>query len=454
MSNHKHLVAIFGGAVSGAEAAHQLTQRNIPCVVFDQNTLPYGKIEDGLPKWHNKLRDKEEGRINEKLSHELVRFVPHIRLGREVSFEDLVTWGFNAVILAIGAWRDRPLPIEGINDYVDKGLVYQNSFIYWFNHFHEPNYKGPQFEALDDSIVVGGGLASLDVLKVLMILTVQRALKEKGHEVNMFQLDRSIAKVLDELGYTLEDLGLKGATLYYRRRIKDMPLSPMQADTPEKMAKVKMVQEKILNNYQSKYLFNVKPLHSPVDKIVEDGRLVGLVFQQTELVDGRLKVIEGSETPVRASQVVSSIGSIPEMIKGIPASGQVFAINQKNGCQVEGYERVFAVGNTVTGRGNIKESMKHSQIVTKEWIDKHFNEEPAAAVYEDAFETRALDTAEQVENIAEQVLHSTPLSEEKWQELHDRVTELQKLSGYKDDFMAWVEEHLPVRLEDMLGGTH
>lgn len=451
MSNHKHLVAIFGGAVSGAEAAYQFTQRNIPCVVFDQNTLPYGKIEDGLPKWHNKLRDKEEGRINEKLSHELVRFVPHIRLGREVSFEDLVSWGFSAVILAIGAWRDRPLPIEGINDYVDKGLIYQNSYIYWFNHFHEPTYKEPQFEALDNSIVVGGGLASLDVLKVLMILTVQRALKEKGHDFNMFELDRSIAKVLDSLGYTLEDLGLKGATLYYRRRIKDMPLSPTQADTPEKMAKVKMVQEKILNNYQKKYLFNVKPLHTPVDKIVENGRLVGLVFQQTELVDGRLKAIKGSETPVRASQIISSIGSIPEMIEGIPASGQVFNINQENGCQLEGYDNVFAVGNTVTGRGNIKESMKHSQIVTQEWIDTHFNDEPDAAVYEDAFETRALDTAEVVEGIAEKVAQSAPLSEDKLQELNERVTELQKLSGYKGDFMAWAEEHLPVRLEGMLG---
>ena len=312
MSNH--LVAIFGGAVSGAEAANQFTQRNIPCVVFDQNTLPYGKIEDGLPKWHHKLRDKEEGKINAKLSHELVRFVPHIRLGREVIFEDLVTWGFSAVILAIGAWRDRPLPIEGINDYLGKGLIYQNSFIYWFNHFHEPNYTRPQFEILDDTMVIGGGLASLDVVKVLMILSVQRALKEKGHEVNLFQLDRSIAKVLDNLGYTLADLGLKGATLYYRRRIKDMPLSPTLADTPEKLERIKLIQEKILNNYQKKYLFHVEPLHTPVDKIVENGRLVGLVFQQTELVDGRVKAIEGSEISVRASQVISSIGSIPEMI--------------------------------------------------------------------------------------------------------------------------------------------
>ncbi|MFK7908166.1 MAG: hypothetical protein AB8B69_23750 [Chitinophagales bacterium] len=450
MSNH--LVAIFGGAVSGAEAAHQFTQRNISCVVFDQNTLPYGKIEDGLPKWHHKLRDKEEEKINQKLSHELVRFVPHIRLGREVTFEDLVSWGFSAVILAIGAWRDRPLPIEGINDYLDKGLIYQNSFIYWFNHFHEPTYTGQQFEILDDTMVIGGGLASLDVVKVLMILSVQRALKEKGHEVNLFQLDRNIAKVLDGLGYTLADLGLKGATLYYRRRIKDMPLSPTLADTPEKLERIKLVQEKILNNYKKKYLFRVEPLHSPVDKIVEDGRLVGLVFQETELVEGKLKSIEGSEKSVRASQVISSIGSIPEMIDGIPHRGQVFDIKQDNHCQLEGYSNVFAVGNTVTGRGNIKDSMKHSQIVTKEWIDTYLNNEPMAAVYEDAFERNAVDTAEEMQNIADQITQSAPLSAEKLTELHNRVSELQKLSGYQDDFMGWVKEHLPMRLEDLLEG--
>jgi flavin-dependent dehydrogenase len=71
-----HLIAIFGGAVSGAEAAYQLSQRGIESVVFDQNILPYGKIEDGLPKWHAKLRDQEEEKINQKLNHELIHFVP------------------------------------------------------------------------------------------------------------------------------------------------------------------------------------------------------------------------------------------------------------------------------------------------------------------------------------------------------------------------------------------
>ena len=86
MAIPKYLVAIFGGAVSGAEAAYQLTQKGIPVVVFDQNILPYGKIEDGLPKWHAKLRDKEEAKINKKLAHPLVKYVPKAALGMQGNF--------------------------------------------------------------------------------------------------------------------------------------------------------------------------------------------------------------------------------------------------------------------------------------------------------------------------------------------------------------------------------
>ena len=172
-----HYVAIFGGSVSGSEAAHQLAGRGFRVVVFDQNYLPYGKIEDGLPKWHAKLRDKEEDLIDDKLDHPNITFVPGVRLGKEVDFNDLVNnWGFSAILIATGAWRDRSLPISGIDDYVDKGLVYQNPFVYWFNHYHEPGYTGPAYSVPDNAIVVGGGLASLDVVKIIMIETVQKAL--------------------------------------------------------------------------------------------------------------------------------------------------------------------------------------------------------------------------------------------------------------------------------------
>ena len=190
-------------------------------------------------------------------------------------------------------------------------------------------------------MIVGGGLASLDVAKVFMFEMVEKALKERGHEVSLFQLDRSIAKVLDGLNLTLEDLGIEGCTIFYRRRIKDMPLSPLATDTPEQLEKAQRVREKIFNNYQSKYLFKVQPLHVPVDMIVDDGRLKGLVFQKTEIKDGRVVPIPGSEKAYRAPLVVSSIGSVPEVIDGIPMKGQVYKVQRDQCCRIAGFNHVL-----------------------------------------------------------------------------------------------------------------
>ncbi|MCB0667354.1 MAG: hypothetical protein KDC80_16115 [Saprospiraceae bacterium] len=448
MSVPKYLVAIFGGAVSGSEAAYQLAERGIPSVVFDQNALPYGKIEDGLPKWHAKLRDKEERRINEKLSHPLVTFVPKTRLGTDIQFEELIEMGFSAVLLAIGAWKDRPLPIDGIQDYLGKGLVYQNPFIYWYNHKHEPGFDVNAYKIEDGVAIVGGGLASLDVAKVLMFELVETALKDRGHDVDMFALDRSIAKVLDEKGLTLEDLGIKGCTLFYRRRIKDMPLSPGTPRTEEEIAKAEMVREKILNNYQKKYLFNVMPNHVPVDKIVEGKRLVGLVFQETEVVDGRVKSIEGSEKEVRFPYVISSIGSLPDRIPGIPACGNTYEICDDLFCRLSCYSNVFALGNAVTGRGNIKESMDHGREIAQNVIEGYLSEADGDPNPE-ARERIALAVKKLESEIKEH-----KVSRAQFDKISKWVKSFQQKSGYENNYMAWIEQHMPERLEDMLGSTH
>ena len=437
MSN-KHLVAIFGGAVSGSEAAFQLAERGIPCVVFEQNLLPFGKIEDGLPKWHVKLRDKEEGKIITKLSHPLVEYVPNAKLGSNIDFEDLTGWGFSAILLAIGAWRDRPLPIDGIDDYIGSGLIYQNPFIYWYNHKHEPEFRGTTYPIADGAAIIGGGLASLDVAKVLMFELVEKALKKLGHTVNLFELDRSIAKVLDKLGVAFEDLGIEGCTIYYRRRIKDMPLSPFPTDTPEKLAKAEAVREKILNNYRSKYLFNIKPQHMPVGKVVENGELVGLHFQQTKIENGRAVALPETEHEVRAPYFISSIGSIPEKIPGIPARGSVFDVEDQEFCRIAGYKNVFALGNAVTGRGNINESLKHGREIANKIIEAHFQ---AAAQSVDAV----------VDAIEGTLSDDFPISEEAFGALMNKVKALQQSAGYAEGFERWAARHTPVRLEAMIG---
>ncbi|RMG82612.1 MAG: hypothetical protein D6714_11055, partial [Bacteroidetes bacterium] len=366
-------------------------------------------------------------------------------------FEDVVqNWGFSAVLLAIGAWRDRPLPIEGIDEYVGKGLIYQNPFFYWFNHFHEPGFSGPQPEIADGAIVVGGGLASLDVCKALMMLTVEKALKARGIETNILELDKGINRVLDEHGLTLDDLGLKGCTLFYRRRRVDMPLSPVEATSPEEIPKIERLREKILANAQRKFLFNVEPLHVPTDKIVENGRLTGLVFQRTRVENGKVEPIEGSEREVRAPLVVSSIGSIPVPIKGIPMKWQTFDVDREKCCRIRGFSNVFALGNTVTGRGNINESLKHGRQVATRVAEDHLADDPEA-IFDQQVSERAENVAGQVSNITTQIEKLSPASPEKQAEIRRRVKALQERVGYQGDFMEWVKKHLPVRLENIVG---
>src|SRR6266550_3165990 len=152
-----YYVAIIGGAVSGSVSTELLADHGIRVAVIEQNKRPYGKIEDGLPRWHVEQRKQEYARIDARMRKPGVSFVPSSKLGREVAFEDLCTnWGFSAVILANGAWRDRDLGIPGADQYIDKGLVYQNPFIYWYNHKNEKSYDGPRYDAPDGTLVLGG----------------------------------------------------------------------------------------------------------------------------------------------------------------------------------------------------------------------------------------------------------------------------------------------------------
>ena len=82
----RHVVAIVGAATAGAEIAHILARRGAKVVVIEQNSRPYGKIEDGLPRWHVKQRRDEYEEINRRLDHPNIEFVPLTRMGADVTY--------------------------------------------------------------------------------------------------------------------------------------------------------------------------------------------------------------------------------------------------------------------------------------------------------------------------------------------------------------------------------
>lgn len=419
MSAEDYAIAVVGGATAGAEAADIFGGHGILTVVFEQNPRPYGKVEDGLPKWHVALRRKEYATIDKKLSREHVWFVPCTALGRDFTLHELTRdWGFHAVVLAHGAWRDRPLPIEGADEYIGRGLVYQNPFIMWFNHRHEADYRGEVFEVVDGTAIVGGGLASIDVAKVVTLELTLEALRKRGVEERLVELEvKGIPKVLEAHGLTWEDLELEGSTIYYRRRPQDMPLVSMPEGANDAVReKIEKSRARVLEKAMEKYLFKLEPQLAPVGLVVEDGRLAGLEFARTRVVDGRVALTE-ERVQVRAPLLISSIGSIPEPIEGIPMSGELYDYKDWDVGRLEPFPTLFSAGNVVTGKGNIVDSRRHSKKVASHVSDRYIQ-------------------------VAEAVKQLDPLTAEQREQLLARVRARQQKLGYSD-YETWIEAAKP-----------
>jgi len=439
----RHVVVIAGGAVSGSEAAAVCAERGILAIVFEQNHRPYGKIEDGLPRWHDKLRSKEYALINENLDRSQILYVPRTLIGRDIPFEELHAQpGVSAVLLANGAWRDRPLGLEDVDRYVDRGLVYQNPFVYWFNHSDDRSYDGPQYRVADDAIVVGGGLASIDVIKILNLELYRNALAERGIHVSMVDLEHlGIPKTLQQHKLDQAQLGIAGATLYYRRRVRDMPIAFPRDQTPEQRAKTELVREKMVGILAQKYLVRVRDCHAAVAPVIEGERLAGLRFRKTEQRDGKLVEIAGSDYDVRAPLIVSSIGSVPEPMPGVPTRGELYDYTDWNTGALRGLRGVYGLGNVLTGKGNIKDSRDNAREVSQRTIEGYLGigSMPPEHVLDETHEQRRLAA----ERVIDDAVRVTPATPEQIRLIVERVQARWREVGYTGDYSAWVAAHPP-----------
>jgi NADPH-dependent glutamate synthase beta subunit-like oxidoreductase len=443
-----HVVAIVGGAVSGSVAARILADKGCEVVVFEQNDRPYGKIEDGLPRWHTKLRRQEYKKIDERLAHPRIHFVPRTRLGRDVEFDDLATrWGLSALLLANGAWRDRPLEVPGVDEYVGRGLVYQNPLVYWFNHKNEKAYSGTSYEVPDGTTCVGGGLASIDVIKIIQLEVYERALRKRGVEASMYDLEHEgISRFLEKKGIDPKSLGVTDGLLVYRRRAEDMPLAEMPpSPTAEQSKKAEVVRKKILEVAQRKFRFGFQERRLSKSAVVEDGRMVGLTLVETKVEGKKVEPVPGSEHVVRAPLFISSIGSVPERIRGVGMKGETYTFKSWDTGEYDGPPGVFGLGNVVTGKGNIRESFEHGEFVAKHLVESYLGLGETRSVEAVTAPAEAAGLAH-ANAVHAHVSGKAKLPPEQARALLERVRGRQREVGY-GAYADWMAKNTPPDLE-------
>jgi hypothetical protein len=145
--------------------------------------------------------------------------------------------------------------------------------------------------------------------------------------------------------------------------------------------------------------------------------------------------------------VISSIGSVPEFLPGIAMKGEYYTFTDEDLPRYSGADRVFGVGNVVTGQGNIRVSLVHSQKVTKQLIDSYLraeNASPAASVSFASAEARAAGQAQALD----QAVETLPgLSKEQVAAIERRIHTRQEQVGYTSDYDSWIAKVTPPDLE-------
>ncbi|PIE18604.1 MAG: hypothetical protein CSA66_04405 [Proteobacteria bacterium] len=438
----KHVVGVIGGAVAGSEAAAAAADRGALVVVFEQNDRPYGKIEDGLPRWHGPLRLKEFARIDANLSHPNILFVPRTRVGEEVCWESLSSQlSLSAIVLANGAWRDRPIGLPGLERFEGAGFYYQNRFVHWFNHLGEPGHDDGEVVLDDGAIVIGGGLASVDVVKIINLELYARAARARGVELDVHAMERrGIPKTLAEHGLDAAGLGVRGATLYYRRRAEDMALASMADPTPEQLAKLQRTRLKILDKVRREFLVGFEGQVVARQALVSNGGLAGVVFQRVRAQGRTLVPVEGAELIAHSRLVVSAIGSLPEPLEGVPMDGDLYAYKDWATGELDAEAGVWGLGNALTGRGNIRESRRNARAVMRHLREAHLAGDIAGG---DASTRAHAALRADAERLFSEALSGPAVGAEHVARVRAWVAARWRKIGYPGDYAAWIAAHPP-----------
>ena len=161
----------------------------------------------------------------------------------------------------------------------------------------------------------------------------------------------------------------------------------------------------------------------------------------------RADPIPGSEHELRAPLVVSSIGSVPEIIPGVGMKGEYLAFKDDPLPQYSGCDRVFGVGNIVTGQGNIRASLVHAQEVTNQLIEKYMGVDSGDASRVALHAAAEARGAAQARAVADCIDSLPALSDSEIAAIEQRIRTQHERVGYTADYDTWIARETPPDLE-------
>ncbi|NOX07990.1 MAG: NAD(P)-binding protein [Gammaproteobacteria bacterium] len=330
-------VAIIGGGPAGLAAAYHLRGMGHAATIIDNHEYLGGMMRYGIPGYRTP-RDVLDGEIQRILDMG-VETRMNTKIGKDVSMAEIEK-EFDAILIAIGAQKGRPLPIPGAD------AVNCITGVDFLEAFNDGRLKG----AAKRVVVVGGGDTAMDVVSVARRL---------GHITNSADKDRVENIVLGQTAHDVATAAKKeGAdvVLTYRRPVDKMPAAQHEVDAAYSEG------------------VEIQGSVAPVEVVLDDsGRAIALRVIEVEWDGNTMTTKEGSERNIECDLIVSAIGQGGKLDgmedldngRGLIDSDAFFQVKDKPG--------YFVAGDIIRPH-LLTTAIGHASIAS-ESIDHYFNEQ-------------------------------------------------------------------------------
>lgn len=319
-------VAIVGSGPAGyyaAEALGKALPGRVRIDLVDKLPVPYGLIRTGVAPDHQSIKAVSKRYEAVSLS-DGVRFVGNVEVGRDVAVDELTNF-YDAVVLATGAPRDRPLGVPGEDL---PGVVGSAAFVGWYNGH-------PEFADLDlpldapGAAVIGAGNVALDAARILAKTEAEFAGSDiVGHALDALRTSavREVTIVgrrgPHQIAMTPKELGELGRLERAAPEVDAADLPDPKADAalePGLRKSVAHLRELAARLPDGAKLARIRfDFFSRPVRVEGEGRVERLIVERTALDASGEAHGTGEEYAISCGLVVSCIGYRTPPIPGVP----------------------------------------------------------------------------------------------------------------------------------------
>lgn len=285
-------VAVIGSGPAGLAAARELAQRDYDVTIFEGNSHPGGMLTYGIPTF--RLHKEYVYREMEYLQKMGVSVNYNVKVGTDISVEQLQKDGFEAVFIGVGTADVWGLGVD--NDAVE-GVIGAEVFLSQVEQVQlgELSLADLPIQAGDKVIVVGAGNVAIDAARTALRLKAE-------------------------------------VTIVYRRAEKNMKCLPSE--------------------YEEAKADGVRfQFYSAPRAVVGTEHVEGLQYEKQKILDDASMVPTGEFGVVPANKIIAAIGNKPELdmigTLGVTADGDGYISVQDLPYGMTSRAGVFAAGDIV-----------------------------------------------------------------------------------------------------------